>query len=197
MNSATRADTCCLFSTPVTHHGSSTSVVSSATDLSAGSSAAASSAPSSCVSLPSARAPHSSPQTVPIVSRPPKFFFSRAFAFSSSGGAPSACSRGCSPTRAVCSARVSGDAHSAPALNIAWRAAASAADAGPSPAGSAAAAARAICSAFAWRYPFSLSGWSTADTIPITSFFFCASFHALSPWRTKKTCFCRSVRPTR
>ena len=74
--------TCSLLSTPVTHHCCSTSVTSSVTAAIASSVTADGATRPSCAS---ARLPHSDPVTVPMVSRPPKFFFSRAFGLSCSG----------------------------------------------------------------------------------------------------------------
>ena len=101
--------TCSLLSAAVTHHCCSTSETSKcATARTASTSSAVPSALSSDV----ARVPHSAPTDWPMVSRPPKFFFSRAFGLRLSGR-PVCSSSGCSATIAVCTARVSGEHQSA------------------------------------------------------------------------------------
>mmetsp|Transcript_6623 Transcript_6623/g.14680 ORF Transcript_6623/g.14680 Transcript_6623/m.14680 type:complete len:217 (-) Transcript_6623:951-1601(-) len=185
-SSEMRSDTAALLSTPVIHHCCSTSVTSTSTCLSASMVSLSGQMVASCASE---RLPHSAPVAIPIVSRPPKFFFSRAFGLSSSAK-PFASSSGCSATNAVCIARVSGEDQMALAEIIVCNAAASAGEEESSPFGSSSAAWMAFFKLDAWRNPCSLSGWSTCDTIWSTSRFACASFHLDSPCRMKKTCFC-------
>mmetsp|Transcript_45210 Transcript_45210/g.125378 ORF Transcript_45210/g.125378 Transcript_45210/m.125378 type:complete len:237 (+) Transcript_45210:833-1543(+) len=141
ISSEVRSATAALVSCPpMTHHGSSASVVVSGTPLSASSASLSAVTRASCES---ARLPHSSPVAMPTVSRDmTPFFFSRALGFSSIGR-PEASSSGCSATYAVCSARVSGEAQTALADCSARRAAASAGDEENSPLGSSRAAAMA------------------------------------------------------
>mmetsp|Transcript_20426 Transcript_20426/g.56102 ORF Transcript_20426/g.56102 Transcript_20426/m.56102 type:complete len:226 (+) Transcript_20426:1510-2187(+) len=85
-------------------------------------------------------------------------------------------------------ARVSGEAHTACAPSSARNVAASDGDddSPPAPSRAAQIASR---SSHACRYPLSLSGWSTCETISRTSRLACASFHFDSPCRMKKTVF--------
>eukprot|EP00962_Isochrysis_galbana_P009621 scaffold2684_cov124-Isochrysis_galbana.AAC.2 len=181
-----RLRTALRVSTPEFHHRCSASVESTSTLRISPCSACVIDRPNER----SARSIQAWPRHDPIVSSPPRFFFSRNTGLSTSGGKAGEAvgfwriSTGVMPKSAVWRARDSGELHTASAPKISPRSSVSLDDEGATEP-LVARSQRCEDKARACRTPMPVSWWSTPLTKPTTSRRFCASFQRDCPWRTR------------